>query len=46
MSEDQAQITVQACSSSISEYIYKHLFVVAIADTSDNVTEKTLTQND
>lgn len=46
MSEDQAQITVQAGSSSISGYIYKHLCVVAIEDILDNITEKRLTQND
>lgn len=39
MAEDQAQITVQAGSSSISGYIHKHLCVVAIEDISDHLTE-------
>lgn len=46
MPEDQTEITVQAGSFSISGYIYKHLFAVAVALTLDNATEKGLTQND
>lgn len=46
MSEDEAQISVQAGSSSISGYIYKHLLVVAIENILDNITEKRLTRNE
>lgn len=46
MSEDEAEISVEAGSSSISGYIYKHLLVVAIENILDNITEKRLTRNE